>query len=193
MLFLSKLFILTDMKLFVARHGETDGNRNALACGVFESDLTDLGREQAKTLAERLKQDQEKNQITAIYVSPLKRARDTASYIEKALNLTARIDNRLKEINFGTFEGQYWKTDEFIRIYKNPFVKFPQGESLCEVAHRAYSIIEELKQTGKSNENILFVCHGVLTAMLCTYFKSFSMEELFKLEITNCQLLEFDL
>ena len=181
------------MKLFVARHGETDGNRAALACGVFESELTDLGRDQAKVLAERLKQEQPKNQISAIYVSPLKRARDTASYIEKALNLPAHVDNRLKEINFGTFEGQYWKTEEFIRIYKNPFIKFPQGESLAQVAHRAYDILEELKQTKNNTENILFVCHGVFTTMLCTYFKSFSIEELFKLEISNCQLLEFSL
>lgn len=179
------------MKLFVARHGETDGNRNALACGVLESELTAYGRTQAQALAERLKNEQEHNKITAIYVSPLKRARDTASYIEKALNLTAQVDKRLIEINFGTFEGQYWKTEEFLHIYKNPFIKFPQGESLTDVAHRAYSIVEELKQTASGN--ILFVCHGVFTTMLYTYFKSFSMEELFNLEISNCQLLEFSL
>ena len=181
------------MKLFVARHGETNGNRKELACGIFESELTELGRAQAQALADRVKAEQEKNNISAIYVSPLKRARDTASYIEKALNITAKVDDRLHEINFGTFEGQYWKTPEFLHIYKNPFIKFPGGESLTDVAHRAYSIIESVKQNHADSDHVLFVCHGVFTTMLYTYFQSFSIEELFHLEISNCQLLAFDL
>ena len=122
------------MKLFVARHGETDGNVNELACGIWESELTEKGRRQAQALAERLKDEQA----------------------------------------------------------KNPFLQFPGGESLTHVAHRAYSIIEEIKakpQTG----NVLFVCHGVFITMAQTYFKSLSMEEFFHLEISNCQLLNFDL
>ena len=181
------------MKLFVARHGETDGNVSELACGISESELTEKGRAQAQALANRLKEDKEKNNITAIYVSPLKRARDTAAYIEKALDITAIPDERLKEINFGIFEGKPWKTAEFLHIYKNPFVKFPSGESIVQVAHRAYAIIEDIKKNCRTEGNILFVCHGVLTTALCTYFKSFSMEELFQVEITNCQLLEFEL
>lgn len=180
------------MKLFVARHGETDGNVNELACGIWESELTEKGRRQAQALAERLKDEQAKNNITAMFVSPLKRARDTAAAIEKALQLTAIPDGRLKEINFGVFEGKKWNTPEFLRIYKNPFLQFPGGESLTHVAHRAYSIIEEIKakpQTG----NVLFVCHGVFITMAQTYFKSLSMEEFFHLEISNCQLLNFDL
>ena len=181
------------MKLFIARHGETDGNVNELACGVSESLLTEKGRMQAQALANQLHKDKAKNNITAIYVSPLKRARDTAAYIEQALQLTAVPDARLQEINFGDFEGKPWNNSKFLYIHKNPFLKFPAGESLAQVTHRAYSIIEDVKNKHTGSGNILFVCHGVLTAAIYTYFKPFSAEELLRLEIKNCQLIEFDL
>ena len=133
------------MKLFVVRHGETDWNVKELACGVSESMLTEKGRLQAQSVATRLKEDKEKNNITTIYVSPLKRARDTAVYIEQALQLTAIPNTHLQEINFGDFEGKPWNSPEFLYIHKNPFLKFPAGESFAQVAHRAYSIIEDVK------------------------------------------------
>ena len=148
---------------------------------------------QAQALANQLKEDKEKNNIATMYVSPLNRARDTAAYIEQALQLTAIPDARLKEIDFGDFEGRLWNTPEILYIHKNPFLKFPAGESFAQVVHRAYSIIEDVKNKHTGSGNILFVCHGVLTAALYTYFKSFSAEELLRLEIENCQLLEFDL
>ena len=181
------------MKLFVVRHGETDGNVKELACGISESTLTEKGRMEAQALANRLNEDREKNNITTIYVSPLKRARDTAAYTERVLQLTAIQDTRLKEINFGDFEGKPWNNPEILYIHKNPFLTFPGGESFAQAAHRAYGIIEEVKRKHTSNGNVLFVCHGVLTAAIYTYFKPFSAEELLRLEIKNCQLLEFDL
>ncbi len=181
------------MKLFITRHGETDWNVKMLACGISEAELTGKGRAQAQALANRLKDEKEKNGIRAIYVSPLKRARETAAYIEKALNITAEPDSRLTEMNFGRLEGEKWSRPEFSDMGKNPFFKFPEGESLVQTAHRAYSIIEDVIKKHKNGGNILFVCHGVLTAALCTYFKSYSSEEFSKLDIANCQLLEFDL
>ena len=186
------LLILSNMKLFVTRHGETDGNVNELACGVSESVLTEKGRMQAQALANQLYEDKEKNNIRAIYVSPLKRARDTAAYIERVLQLRAVPDFRLQEINFGDFEGKPWNNPEFLYIHKNPFLTFPAGESFAQVAHRAYGMIEDVKRK-HTGDNILFVCHGILTAAIYTYFKPFSSEELLRLEIKNCQLLEFDL
>ena len=154
------------MKLFVVRHGETDLNVRELACGVSEAKLTEKGRMQAQALAHRLKEDKAKNNITTIYVSPLKRARDTAAYIEQALQLTAIPDTRLQEIDFGDFEGKPWNNPDFLYIHKNPFLTFPKGESFAQVAHRAYGIIEDVKQRDAACGNVLFVCHGVLTAAI---------------------------
>ena len=82
------------MKLFVVRHGETDWNSKMMACGVSEASLTEKGKIQAKELAKRLASEQDKNKISFIYVSPLKRAIATAAYIEKALSIKAKIDEK---------------------------------------------------------------------------------------------------
>lgn len=163
-----------------------------MACGISEASLTEKGKAQAKELAERLAAEQDKNKIGVIYVSPLKRALATAAYIEEALGIKAKTDKRLMEINFGTFEGEDWRKPEFLKISESPFFRFPQGESLVQTAHRAYNIIDEIAEKHK-NENVLFVCHGMISTMICTYFKSYSQEELEKIEIKNCQLLQFEL
>ena len=75
------------MKLFITRHGETDWNVQEKVCGISEAQLTENGRQQAQLLAQQLERDKDKNNIGAIYVSPLKRARETASYIEQALHI----------------------------------------------------------------------------------------------------------
>jgi len=178
--------------LVICRHGESEWNLLGKWTGWTDVGLTEKGRMQAQALANRLQEDKAKNNITTIYVSPLKRARDTAAYIEQALQLTAIPDARLQEIDFGDFEGKPWNNPDFLYIHKNPFLTFPAGESFAKVAHRAYSIIEDIKHKHTGDGNILFVCHGVLTAAIYTYFQPFTAEELLQLDIKNCQLLEFD-
>ena len=131
------------MKLFITRHGETDWNVQEKVCGISEAQLTENGRQQAQLLAQQLERDKDKNNIGAIYVSPLKRARETASYIEQALHIQAVVEKRIQEVNFGSFEGKNWKSDEFLKIRNSPFMKFPGGESLTSAAARSYSFIEE--------------------------------------------------
>nr|WP_253715777.1 histidine phosphatase family protein [Treponema sp. OMZ 803] len=58
-------------------------------------------------------------------------------------------------MNFGDFEGKPWNSPEFLYIHKNPFLKFPAGESFAQVAHRAYSIIEDVKDKHTGAGNIL--------------------------------------
>ena len=179
------------MKLFITRHGETDWNVQEKVCGISEAQLTENGRQQAQLLAQQLERDKDKNNIGAIYVSPLKRARETASYIEQALHIQAVVEKRIQEVNFGSFEGKNWKSDAFLQIRHSPFMKFPGGESLTLAAVRSYSFIEEIAK--KSDSNVLFVCHGLISAIMSTYFKSMSIEDFMNLKIKNCQLLEFDL
>ncbi|WP_428770338.1 histidine phosphatase family protein [Treponema sp. HNW] len=181
------------MKLFITRHGETDWNVEKRICGCSESKLTEKGHLQARELAKRLAEDKEKNDIRYIYVSPLKRARDTASYIEKALGIKALPDKRIQEVFFGDFEGVHWVTSpEFREILDNPFAQFPGGESLVQASCRAYSLIDEVRKTHSEDGNILFVCHGMITVLMHTYFKSYKQSDFLNLRVENCQLLEFD-
>jgi broad specificity phosphatase PhoE len=86
--------------LLLVRHGETDWNRDGRWQGGSDTQLNDLGREQARALAERLNGD-----IAAVYSSDLARARETAEIVAASLGLQVRLDPRLRERGFGAWEG----------------------------------------------------------------------------------------
>jgi broad specificity phosphatase PhoE len=87
-------------KLLLVRHGETDWNRDGRWQGGSDTRLNDLGREQARTLAEQLDGD-----IDVLYSSDLARARETAEIVAAKLGLEVRLDPRLRERGFGSWEG----------------------------------------------------------------------------------------
>ena len=179
------------MRLFVTRHGETDGNSRNLICGVSEVDLSPSGISQAKALAERLKQTQDMNMIRHIIVSPQKRARDTAAPIEEALGVNAIIAEELREVDFGIYEG----TDRLDPVFQaakcEPFKRFPDGESILFAAQRAYNLIDRIKDT--YNENTLLVCHGTIMRIIDTYFNDYTIDEYRNLRPGNCELRVYDL
>src|SRR6266516_6109962 len=86
--------------LLLVRHGETDWNRDSRWQGGSDTRLNDLGREQGRTLAEQLDGD-----IDVVYSSDLARARETAEIVAAKLGLEVRLDPRLRERGFGSWEG----------------------------------------------------------------------------------------
>jgi probable phosphoglycerate mutase len=86
---------------YYLRHGETESNATGTIAGSLDVDLTPLGREQARLAARALAG----TPITAIYASPLKRARETAQPIAEALALPVTILDGIAERNWGELEG----------------------------------------------------------------------------------------
>ena len=179
------------MRIFVARHGETEWNLRHKVCGISEADLTEKGKNQARALAEKLKAKQESSRIGAIIVSPLRRARDTASYIESALGIEAAVENDLHEMNFGAFEGADWDDPEFRAIRKEPFVRFPGGESAVSAAARVYALLDRIRR--EYSCNVLLICHGTLIKIIDTYFRNRTMEEYSSFRPGNCELITYEI
>lgn len=90
------------MTLLLVRHGESEGNVEGLIQGQLDKPLTDLGREQASAVAERLRSDGGADRIVS---SPLARASATADAIGCALDLPVTTDDRLMEYDFGEVSG----------------------------------------------------------------------------------------
>ncbi len=86
---------------FVIRHGETDWNLNGRWQGHADVPLNQVGRVQARRLADRLLRDGAR--IDAIYSSDLKRAWETARAVAAALDLAPRLDPSLREIDVGSW------------------------------------------------------------------------------------------
>jgi broad specificity phosphatase PhoE len=87
--------------LLLVRHGETDWNAEGRLQGHTDMPLNDLGRRQARALADELAGDG----IEAVYSSDLARASETAEIVAERLGLPVGLDPDLREKDWGTWEG----------------------------------------------------------------------------------------
>ena len=87
---------------YLVRHGESAWNAENRLCGRSDVPLSEVGRWQAKRLAERLKPIA----FEAFYTSPLGRAFETARFIAEAVGLEPTSDQRLVELDYGQWEGR---------------------------------------------------------------------------------------
>ena len=102
--------------IYYIRHGETEWNADGRLQGTRDIPLNDLGRKQAadagSILADLFARDGRSEQSLAFVASPLGRARSTMELVRGALELPPAdysIDNRLREIGYGDWEGSTLK------------------------------------------------------------------------------------
>ena len=87
--------------ILLARHGESDWNRDRRWQGHADRPLSDLGREQASELADRLAT----TELDAIYSSDLERARETAAIVAEPHRLPVQELSELREVDVGSWSG----------------------------------------------------------------------------------------
>ena len=87
--------------LLLARHAETDWNREQRWQGHADPPLNEAGRAQARSLAQSLGT----RPFEALYSSDLARARETAEIVGERLQLPVRLDRRLREVDVGEWSG----------------------------------------------------------------------------------------
>lgn len=176
------------MKLYVARHGETQWNKENKVCGLTDLPLTEKGLQQAQTLARSLSG----KKIDIIVSSPLERAYQTAFAVSQMYGIPIIKDERLIEQNYGIYEGVDRQDERFLANKRLFAYKYPGGESMMQVAHRTYNLIEEVREKYKG-KNVLFACHGGVCRVINTYFNDVTNEEFFTYSPENCEVLEFEL
>jgi probable phosphoglycerate mutase len=90
-------------RLLLVRHGETDDNKNLVFQGQEGAELNARGRDQAARLGARLARASVRP--AALYTSDLARARETAEIVGRALGLEPVLDEGLREIYLGAWQG----------------------------------------------------------------------------------------
>ncbi|HEX5028961.1 MAG TPA: histidine phosphatase family protein [Gaiellaceae bacterium] len=144
--------------LLLARHGETDWNRERRFQGHADRPLNDVGRRQAHELAELLRGEV----LATVYTSPLKRASETARIVAEQLDLVPRELEALREIDVGDWEGL---TVEDVRArYPEQLdvawhTGWPNGETHDELGARVLPALLEL-ETLHPEETVLGVTHA---------------------------------
>lgn len=176
------------MKLYIARHGETTWNVENKICGRTDAPLTDRGMEQARELANRAVGCG----IDVIIASPLRRAYDTAMAVSEAIGVPVLTDERLVEQHYGIYEGKD-RFDEGFLANKRQFASaYPGGESMFQLAHRLYGLLDEIQEK-YAGKTVLLVCHNGVCRVIHTYFEAISNEAFAEFGVPNACLLEYEL
>lgn len=178
------------MKLYVTRHGQTDYNKDDIILGTTDLPLNETGLSQARELAE---QAENMGDIDLVISSPMKRALTTAKAVADRCGLDIVTDERLREWDYGEFEGRSRYTEDFAENKVNFGVRMGKtGESLLQLSYRVYSFLEDVK-LNYSDKTVLIVCHGGICRVIETYFNDMTNKEYSDWFMGNCQIIEYEL
>jgi len=124
--------------ILLVRHGLTPTTGRVLPGRKPGLHLSDDGRKQAEAAAARIGK---LKRVTAIYASPLERARETAMPIARVRGLALRIERGLLELDVGRWTGERLdrvsKRPEWSTVQRHPSgFRFPDGESFMEMQTR---------------------------------------------------------
>ena len=149
------------MKLYIIRHGQTDWNVEGKIQGRQDIPLNDMGRRQARALADGMKS----RPVASVYSSPQKRAMETAEAIAGPLGLTVKAVPQLMEIGYGDWEGRSAEdiltTDRelYESWWQHPAtVAPPGGETLNQVDERCRQAWDMIRSGMKGDTAV--VAHG---------------------------------
>jgi probable phosphomutase (TIGR03848 family) len=153
--------------VLLVRHGRTPTTGQVLPGRAPGLHLSDEGRAQADTVAERIGHLADGSQTrgpVAVYASPLERTTETARPIARRLGLRVRTDKGLLECDFGTWTGgklaDLAKKPEWATVQRNPSgFRFPSGESFLEMQTRMWSALARLVERHRG-ETVVAVSHA---------------------------------
>lgn len=149
---------MSDVIVWLVRHGETVWNAQHKISGWIDVELTERGQQMARELRPRL----ECEQFDGVWSSDLKRAVDTA---ELAYRRPEKQDQRLRELDFGPLEGENWMA--MPEEHQQDVVDFCEhctrgGERISAFEQRVTSFLDHLPP----GRHLLFVHAGVIRVAL---------------------------
>lgn len=174
--------------LYYVRHGQTVWNVENKICGSTDSPLTELGHQQAISLAEDIVRKE--LQIDEILFSPLSRAADTAKHIAELTKVSARMEPRLVEQCFGKWESTP-RNGEAFKLDKMNFVQsYETGETMLRLCQRVYNLLDEI--VAQPDRVYLLVAHNGIARAVHSYFNDMTNEEFSTFGIKNCEIIRYD-
>lgn len=155
---------------YLVRHAITDWNEQQRFQGRSDIPINARGKEQIHDLTRRFAVEE----ICACIISDTTRTRETAEGIAQEHELNLEEDPRLREINFGVWEGMTYaeiknKYPDKVAAWEENWLEVtpPEGERFEDFVSRIGDFYKEVLQ-GRGEENVLVVGHGgSLQVLLC--------------------------
>lgn len=183
--------VLKTMNIILIRHGQTKWNLEMRYQGILDSNLTTKGKQQARDNAKKLLKKFNNFDNIKIFASPLGRAKSSAYIICDELNISKNkiiFDERLKEFNYGIFEGK--TRDECRKIYPKELqdreankwsYEIENGDSYIEVSKRLKSWLNDIKD----EDIVIIIAHEMINRVLRGLYLNLSTNNILLLRQKN--------
>ena len=162
------------LNLYLIRHGHTVWYETGGVAGVSDIDLSSAGEQAAKALARTWPSSRA---INSWYCSPFARTRQTSELLREDIveKLTIQEDSRLRELNFGDWEGMTWAAvheqhEQEMKHWGEDWINRapPNGETFANQHARCKQWLESLYEGIEVEHTAIAVLHGgSIRALVC--------------------------
>jgi phosphoserine phosphatase len=182
------------LRLIVMRHGETEWTRAGRYAGSHDVPLNPTGLRQCDAAAAALAG----RTVSAVYASPLERARTSAEIVAKPHRLAVVTEPAFREMTFGTWEGR--TRDEVAAAFPDlcrtwweapHLAALPGAETLAEVGRRVTDGLAALRGR-HADDTVMLVSHGVVIRLLVLHALGLGPERLWSLEASPAGITELE-
>lgn len=179
------------MRLLFARHAQSVWNAERRFQGATDVALSALGQGQAAALGRAL----EGRRIVAAYVSPFRRAVETAQIALAGRDVPLVPLDDLRELSLGDWEGA--TVDEIQSREGDPYLAWlraphdcppPGGEPLDAVCRRVLAAMERIAAAHPDGGDVLVVSHGGVISVYACHLLGASFNTLWRLRVDNASL-----
>jgi phosphoserine phosphatase len=179
------------VRLLLARHGQSTWNAERRFQGATDVALSALGRAQAAALGRALAS----YRVAAAYVSPFRRARETAEIALAAGSIPLATMEELRELSLGDWEG--CTVDEVRGQEGDPYRAWllaphdcppPNGEPLDAVYRRVQIAVDRIVATHRDEDDVLVVAHGGVISVYACVLLGLGFNALWRLRVDNASL-----
>ncbi|MEX1033033.1 MAG: histidine phosphatase family protein [Cellvibrionaceae bacterium] len=175
--------------IHLVRHGQTDWNLERRIQGQTESMLTPLGEQQAREIAEQLKDEK----LDRAFSSSSQRPRDTANFILEHHDLELETRDELREIFLGPWEGQLYSEiadahpESHDHFWQDPSRFALEGaETFHDLQKRALAVFNNIAEENEG-KTILIVSHGAFIKALLSHYEGRHLRDFWlPPKMTNC-------
>ncbi len=183
---------MSNLRLFVVRHGETEWSRERRFAGSRDIPVTSGGLRQCEAVARALASQA----VHTVCASPLERARASAEVIAKPHRLGVTVDAAFREMAFGEWEGLTREEvaarfpDGYERWRVAPqLLRLTDGETLGEVAERVRGGVQDLL-AAHAGETVVLVSHAIVSRLIVLEALGLAPDRLWSVDATTAGITE---
>ena len=175
------------MKIYLARHGETDWNAQRRLQGWIDIALNENGIDQANQLRVKM----QSIELTAVYSSALQRSIQTAEIVNRR---PIYVLQELNEQSLGRYEGLQLEADELAEFQKRRMDledSLDGGESRNHHRARIRTALKQIRETHSDQDSVLIIGHGGTNSVILKELFDLRTDLMF--QIGNTELFLIDL